>query len=72
MPTQTFVTPSQLAERVGVHPSTIRRWVAEGKVPAIHTLGGHLRIARDAAEHLADRTTVAVGSRSLETEPMGP
>lgn len=31
---------------LGVSPATLRRWVAEGRVPALTTPGGHHRLAR--------------------------
>jgi excisionase family DNA binding protein len=35
---------------LGVAPATLRRWVAEGRVPALTTPGGHHRLARSAVE----------------------
>lgn len=37
---------------LGVAPATLRRWVAEGKVPALTTPGGHHRLARSSVEAL--------------------
>jgi excisionase family DNA binding protein len=37
---------------LGVAPATLRRWVAEGKVPALTTPGGHHRLARSSVEEL--------------------
>jgi excisionase family DNA binding protein len=37
---------------LGVAPATLRRWVAEGKVPALTTPGGHHRLARASVEAL--------------------
>jgi excisionase family DNA binding protein len=37
---------------LGVAPPTLRRWVAEGRIPALTTPGGHHRLARGAVEAL--------------------
>lgn len=37
---------------LGVSPATLRRWVADGKVPALTTPGGHHRLARSIVEAL--------------------
>ena len=36
--------PNQLAEEWQVHPSTVRRWIAEGLIAASKTPGGHYRL----------------------------
>lgn len=36
-------TASQAAERMGVHPATLRRWEARGLIRPIRTPGGHRR-----------------------------
>ncbi len=39
-------TTSAVAEHYGVHPATVRKWVADGVLkPAITTPGGHYRFA---------------------------
>lgn len=38
------ITTTQVAKHYGVDKSTVRKWVAEGKiVPALRTPGGHYR-----------------------------
>ena len=37
----------QVAERCGVHYTTVRRWILEGNLPAYETPGGHLRVLRE-------------------------
>jgi len=60
MPAQTLLRPAELAERVGVHVSTIRRWAAEGRIPGgRRTLGGHYLLPSGAAEDLAALITVS-------------
>lgn len=38
-----LLTPFEAARLLGVDPSTLRRYVAAGKLPAIRTPGGHHR-----------------------------
>lgn len=33
-----------VARRLGVHPRTVSRWIADGKCAASRTIGGHYRI----------------------------
>lgn len=40
------LSPSAAAELVGVHEDTIKRWAADGKVPAFRTPGGWWRFRR--------------------------
>lgn len=39
------LTTTQAADRAGVHPDTIRRWVAAGLLACTRTPGGQRRIA---------------------------
>lgn len=38
----------------GVSPSTITRWARQGRLPCIHTLGGHRRYLADDVQRLVD------------------
>lgn len=42
---ETWLTLSQAADRLGVHPATLRRWADGGQIPALLTPGGHRRFA---------------------------
>ncbi len=42
-----WLTLSQVAELLGVHPSTVRLWADQGKLPVYRTPGGHRRFLRD-------------------------
>ncbi len=44
------------AERLGVHPNTLRRWAEDGRVPYMLTPGGHRRFALRDLEALATPT----------------
>lgn len=39
-----MLTPGQVAKRLQVDDSTVRRWIHEGRLRAHKTLGGHWRI----------------------------
>ena len=56
-PTNLWLTLSQAADFLGVHPSTLRRWADHGEIRCIRTPGGHRRF-RHASLHtfLDDRT----------------
>lgn len=38
-----LITTPQAAELLGVTPSTVKRWAAEGRLPCLRTPGGHRR-----------------------------
>lgn len=55
---------AEFARAIGVHRSTVRRWVNQGLVPHWLTLGGHARIPKSAAAasvpiHQAPETAAA-------------
>lgn len=47
------LSPTEAAKRLGVHVDTIKRWAAQGKVPAFRTPGGWWRFD---GEELTDWT----------------
>lgn len=42
-----ILTTHQVAEKLGVNPVTVARWVKAGKLPAFKTAGGHRRIRKE-------------------------
>lgn len=40
-----LLRPSEVAERLGVEPQTVTRYIREGRLSAIETAGGHYRIS---------------------------
>lgn len=50
---ETWLTISEAAELLGVHPSTLRRWADDGDVPTMITPGGHRRFSRADLERFA-------------------
>ena len=49
------LTTGQVAEFLSVTPDTVLKWIKAGKIPAIRTVGGHYRIAKDDVESLASQ-----------------
>lgn len=49
----TWLSLSKAAERLNVHPSTLRRWADSGDVPVLLTPGGHRRFAVSDLDHFA-------------------
>ncbi len=45
-----WLSLSEVAELVGVHPSTIRTWADQGRLPVHRTQGGHRRFRRSEVE----------------------
>ena len=41
---------SETANVLGVHPSTVRNWADEGRLPVYRTQGGHRRFKRNEVE----------------------
>lgn len=56
-----LLTASEAARKLGVDPSTIRRYAATGQLDARRTPGGHLRISAAAVDQLL--TTALAGGR---------
>lgn len=54
IPPDTWLSLSKAAERLNVHPSTLRRWADSGDVPVLLTPGGHRRFAVSDLEHFAE------------------
>jgi excisionase family DNA binding protein len=50
-----ILTSTQAAELLGVHPTTVGRWIRNGRLAAENTPGGHHRIRRADAEALRDQ-----------------
>jgi len=53
-----YYTPKQIAEKLNVHPRTIRRWIREGRLRAIQPGPRTYRIAKEDFESfLEERRT---------------
>jgi excisionase family DNA binding protein len=49
-PQKEWLTLSEVAQVLGVHPSTVRIWANQGKIPVHRTNGGHRRFRRSELE----------------------
>lgn len=49
-----WLTLKDAAERLGIHPTTLRRWADSGKIPHMVTPGGHRRFAIADVDHMAN------------------
>lgn len=56
-PTNRWLTLSQAAERLGVHPSTLRRWADDGEIRCTRTPGGHRRFLQANLQRFLDGRT---------------
>lgn len=54
-PAEWFLTRSEVAEILGVSPTTVTRWAREGRLPCQKTLGGHHRFERAIIQDLRER-----------------
>jgi excisionase family DNA binding protein len=64
--TDDWLSLSDAAKMLGVHPSTVRLWSDKGALPTHKTQGGHRRFRRSEISLWAGS-----GSRSAEVEPEG-
>jgi excisionase family DNA binding protein len=53
--TTRWLTLTEAAEALRVHPTTLRRWADSGQVPVFLTPGGHRRFAASDVRHIAAR-----------------
>ncbi len=47
-----YLSTGQAAKRLSVTPDTILKWIKRGKLPAVRTVGGHYRVARECIESI--------------------
>lgn len=52
---EVFLTRSEVAEILGVSPTTVTRWAREGRLPCQKTLGGHHRFERAIIQDVRER-----------------
>ncbi len=66
-----WLTLSEAAKRLGVHPATLRHWADEGKIPAFRTAGGHRRFSEEVIEtFLAAHSTGQLPMLASSTQPV--
>jgi excisionase family DNA binding protein len=56
------ITTAQAAERLGLSPQTIQKWVDAGHLPAWKTMGGHRRLDADAVDRMVDERNSHFGA----------
>lgn len=60
-----YLTTAELATELRLHPETIRRWINDGKLPALRLSVNNYRITRSDADQLLatmrTSTTLVVG-----------
>lgn len=62
-----WLTTSEAAEHLGVHPSTLRRWADDGDLPVMLTPGGHRRFALSDLRAFSNRRRGGLHGTSIET-----
>jgi excisionase family DNA binding protein len=65
-----WITLGQAANRLGVHPATLRRWADEGRIATVLTPGGHRRFREEDLRRFA-RGHNNQGSNADRTQPFG-
>ncbi len=60
-----LLTLKQAAQRLSVHPATLRRWANQGDILVVVTPGGHRRFPRSEVDRLARRQSGTPGESAL-------
>lgn len=47
-----LLTPGEVAVLFRVNPKTVTRWAIAGRIPSVHTPGGHRRFRKSEIMHL--------------------
>jgi excisionase family DNA binding protein len=54
-------SPKQVAERLGVSESSVKRWLDQGAVPIVRTAGGHRRVSQESVDQLIEKLKTTSG-----------
>lgn len=65
-----YVTATEAARRIGVTEKTVRDWVKEGKIEALHPAKNRMAIAEDVVEHLAEERRLYYGTKPQVSSPI--
>lgn len=65
-PINEWMSLSEVSELLGVHPSTVRTWADQGKLPVHRTSGGHRRFRRGDVELWIQSQKADNGSREAD------
>jgi excisionase family DNA binding protein len=63
-----WLSLSAAAERLGVHPTTLRRWADNGDIATMLTPGGHRRFLISDLDRFAERRRSLMGSNQVAEE----
>jgi excisionase family DNA binding protein len=70
MVNEEWLSLSQVAETLGVHPTTVRTWADQGRLPVHRTQGGHRRFKRSEVD-LCMKSQAIGGAVSMEQVVQG-
>lgn len=68
MPREKLLTISQAAERLGVHPNTLRGWADKGLVPMVRMPNGYRRFRPSAIDRELERMERGSAPKKAEKE----
>lgn len=57
----THYSPKQVADRLGVSESSVKRWLDQGTVPILRTAGGHRRVSQESVDQLLGQLKTTSG-----------
>lgn len=61
-------SPKEVAQRLGVSESSVKRWLDQGVVPVLRTAGGHRRVSQESLEELLQRLKTTTGYPRLSSQ----
>jgi len=61
-----YFKQSDVAERIGVQPDTVKVWRKQGKIKAVRTPGGRYRYPESEINRILSNTTISRGKETLE------
>ena len=65
-----WLTLSEAAERLGVHPATLRHWADAGKIPSFRTPGGHRRFSAEVIDAFLNAQSTGQLPALISTQPI--
>lgn len=65
----THFSPKQVAQRLGVSESSVKRWLDQGAVPIVRTAGGHRRVSQESVDRLLEQLKTTSGFPRLSVGP---